>query len=84
MAGKWSKAQRAKFKATMRAKRAGRQRLKHLQARGRRQPGPQGDAIVLLRQAQQAATKQLRDGHIKEFDNAHLLSMIALRTLEGR
>jgi hypothetical protein len=42
----------------------------------------QHDAIVYLRHAQAAMTEALRTGKIKQFDKAHLLTLLALSTLE--
>ena len=82
---KWSPAQHKKFAATWKAKRAKRGTRVHAAGRA---PAPartgQHEVIALLKQAERTATKQLRDGDIRQFDQSHLLSMMALRMLEGK
>jgi hypothetical protein len=63
-----------KQRATMKAKRALRD-------------SPEGekisDAIIYLRQAEASVNARLASGKLKRIDNSHLLTMLALKRLEG-
>ncbi len=75
MSKPWTAAQHKKYSATMRAKR---------EAGIGRVPGgaKPSSALVYLKHARAAMNKQLRNGEIKEFSQAHLLTLLALNVLE--
>ena len=41
------------------------------------------DAIGWLRYAEESATRRLREGKLKRYDESHIFLMLALRALEG-
>jgi phage FluMu gp28-like protein len=77
MGAKWTAEQKAKFKATMAARRAAKE-TKNPEYAGRME-----DAAGYLRQAVRVQEQLLREGKIKRRDAAHLLAELALKTLEG-
>lgn len=96
---KWTAAQRRKFKATMRAKRA-QQGLGVKTAEGwegdppkpgrrkkmfKRKPGlsPVGDAIIYLTHAREAILAEVRGGRKALMTRPEMYAMLALDTLEG-
>ncbi len=98
MSIRWTPERTAKFKATMKAKRAkGWKPAKPKKATAAKKPKQMPrvwqqeksnghavhDAIGWLRYAEESAYKRLREGKLKKFDEAHLFAMQALRTLEG-
>jgi hypothetical protein len=76
---KWTPTRRAKFIATMKAKSTAKRNGKGAPQAHERVH----DAIVWLRHAETSATRRLRAGQLKRFDESHIYATLALRALEG-
>jgi len=72
---KWSAAQKRKFKATMKAKHAG----KVLAA----QPTTSKDVLTYLTHAERGILDRVRRGAVKRLTGSDLLTLLALATLRG-
>ena len=98
MSIQWTPERTAKFKATMKAKRAKGWKPAKPKSKAKAKPAKQmprvwqqeksnghavHDAIGWLRYAEESATRRLRDGKLKRYDESHIFLMLALRTLEG-
>ena len=100
MSIKWTPERTAKFKATMKAKRAkgwkpkpykhkATKEAKQLprvwqEAKEAKSNGHAvHDAIGWLRYGEESATRRLREGKLKRYDESHIFLMLALRALEG-
>lgn len=79
---KWKPGQAEKFRATMAARRSARSKVVHSETPIVKIPKHQ-DAIIYLRHAKDHITKSMQSGRLKKMDHAHLLTLLALSTLEG-
>lgn len=99
MSVQWTPERTARFRATMKAKRAKGwkpQPVKKAKPAAKAKQMPRvwdtqsngahavHDAIGWLRYAEESATRRLRDGKLKRYDESHLYLVLALRALEGR
>lgn len=95
MGAKWTPEQTAKFKRTMKAKRASGWVPAKPKAKQKTKQMPRvwgngyaetdiSDAIGFLREAERDVIGRLRDGTLKRQDNAHILFQAALRILEKK
>lgn len=84
---KWTKARRAKFMATVKAKHGKKFYRRGASIPETEAPARRGqttrDAIVFLKQAEASIMERIRAGTIRRPDNAHLLAMQALNILQG-
>jgi phage gp16-like protein len=101
MSIQWTPERTAKFKATMKAKRAKGWKPAKPKPKAKAQAKPAAkqmprvwqeksngahavhDAIGWLRYAEESATRRLRDGQLKRYDESHIYLVLALRALEG-
>lgn len=75
---KWTLERKAKFQATMKAKKAGGKKPKPGSSRGTNKT-----ILIYLRQAKKAMLKELRTGQVKDLTESNLLTLLALKEAES-
>ncbi len=81
---KWKPGQLEKFQKTMAArKKAAKAKAKKPKVGLSGIPHQTKDAIIYLQHAAEHIEGRLKTGKLKKMDHAHLLTMLALHTLEG-